>query len=294
MRILYYGGCWPTNIGNAFIDLGATHLLRAAFPDAEVHMASEFPKWFFGQSKAGERAVSLADWIDCEVLAVAGMTCCADFVRTEGPVLLRAAARGAAVVFLGCGQDSYSAGESRLFADFLRELRPAAFISRDSETFARLPGCAPKSLDGIDCGFFLPEAFKPARVNRGDFAVLAFDSGPEPDLDPGMPVVRAHHDAWERKGRRPGREPDVLVSDLPGDYLNLYANCAQLHSDRVHACVAALAYGRRARFLGTTERARLFERVGAADVAGRLVSLDLARLGELKARQVEFVRQCVD
>ena len=49
IRILYYGAGWPTNIGNAFIDLGAMAVLRAAAPNAQIAFASEMPRWFFGR-----------------------------------------------------------------------------------------------------------------------------------------------------------------------------------------------------------------------------------------------------
>ncbi len=47
MRILYYGACWPTNIGNAFIDYGSIYTIRTAVPNAKVFFACVLPRWFF-------------------------------------------------------------------------------------------------------------------------------------------------------------------------------------------------------------------------------------------------------
>lgn len=53
-----------------------------------------------------------------------------------------------------------------------------------------------------------------------------------------------------------------VVSDEPYTYCNLYANAEYTFSDRVHACVASLAYDRSAFFGFETKRASLLERVG--------------------------------
>ena len=70
---IYYGGCWPTNIGNAFIDLGSLHSLKLAFPDDCVVFASEFNKSFFNSHKLMGRAMSIIEQIECDYLVVSGM-----------------------------------------------------------------------------------------------------------------------------------------------------------------------------------------------------------------------------
>jgi len=47
MKILFYAGGWPTNIGNAFIDYGSIYTIKTAVPNAEVYFAIELPRWFF-------------------------------------------------------------------------------------------------------------------------------------------------------------------------------------------------------------------------------------------------------
>ena len=89
------------------------------------------------------------------------------------------------------------------------------------------------------------------------------------------------------------RKTCTLVSDIPHDYLALYANAEEVHSDRVHACVAALAYGRKARLYHPTLRGSLFEAAGAARIREELVQLDLQALAQKKKAQIEFVRRVV-
>lgn len=288
-RILYYGGCWPTNIGNAFIDLGAMACMRRAFPGYAGQMLSEYPRWSFQRRHGRGDALDLLDRLDIDVVFVSGMTCCDEFVETEGVALLRARERGVEVVFNGCGQLDYDAGETRRFRAFLERLDPLAFVSRDRASYENVADVCPRRLDGIDCGFFLPEAYTPPAMRGEPYAVVNFDEAPAPELGLDLPVLRAQHAAVENLPEHALAHPDTLVSDVPEDYLALYAGCRETHSDRVHACVATLAYGNAARLYAKTPRAGLFQRVGGGAVGEELVRVDLAALGESRDAQVAFL-----
>ena len=54
---------------------------------------------------------------------------------------------------------------------------------------------------------------------------------------------------------------NIYLSDVPEDYLNIYANAEAIFSDRVHTCVGALSQGIPTMFMGNTPRANLFKRV---------------------------------
>ena len=68
MNILYYGAGWPTNIGNAFIDLGAMACLKEAFPEANIAFASEIDAskslWFAVSSELSGNQ-NILTWTDC-------------------------------------------------------------------------------------------------------------------------------------------------------------------------------------------------------------------------------------
>ncbi len=65
-------------------------------------------------------------------------------------------------------------------------------------------------------------------------------------------------------------EANCVASDEPYTYLTVYANTALTLSDRVHACVASMAYGNEAMlFNPRTKRASLFDAVGAASIGTR-------------------------
>jgi len=108
----------------------------------------------------------------------------------------------------------------------------------------------------------------------------------------GRAVVRAHHTTWS-EDLRPEffQSPRCLISDLPSDYLSVYAQAHTVYSDRVHACIAALAFGRRAMWLRPGEpRIAMFARVGAPEITARPARLDMERLAAEKRKQVDFVR----
>lgn len=291
-NILYYGGCWPTNIGNGFIDIGAQKALEIAF-GTQIHFSSEFPVWFFQQEKLHKNTFSLTNLLQVDLIVVSGMVCCEEFVQTEGPALLKAVKRGVKILLHGCGQLNYTKKETENFGNFLQELNPIAFVSRDSKTYDNLQGYCEKTFDGIDCAFFLPDAFSPAKFLERDYIALNFDASTEPNLELGKNVIRTHHaclgdlsDAWFTGENK-------FISDIPNDYLNIYANCKEIHSDRVHACIAGLAFGKKVKLYSNTPRAYLFEKVGCENIQTQLVQLDMDYLDSLKKKQIDYLKTLV-
>lgn len=88
-------------------------------------------------------------------------------------------------------------------------------------------------------------------------------------------------------------QPNGLSSDEPYTYFTVYANTKLTLSDRVHACVATLAYGNPAMLLHPTPRGRLFERVGLADIRKRPMSLDMAYLESERTKQIAYLSNAV-
>ncbi len=314
LRILYYCSGWPTNIGNAFIDLGAIALLRAAAPHARIAFASEMPRWIFEHAdkradELGSRkwsvwrsarqpyinnALDLVSVVDCDLLVFAGMAMCDEFIKVNGPPVLTLASRGVPVLLLGTGAQKYCQEEKNQFGAFLRDVRPIGFISRDDRSFEMFAEFVPNSEKGIDCGFFVADAYPALPLVLPPYIVAAFDSMQPPALESnGRQIIHAHHNCWDPIPVSHLRIGNTLISDLPYDYLSLYAAAEEVHSDRVHACVAALAYGRRARFYGSTPRASLFDAVGATRIMDSFISLEPDLLSEKKMGQVESVRRLI-
>ena len=252
-------------------------------------------------------SVDLAELLCVDVVVVSGMNLCDEFIEVQGPVLRRLTERGTKIIFNGCGGFSYSSQEIAHFTAFLTEIKVSCFISRDETAFRAYKDCAAKAYNGIDCAFFLAEAFKPAQLRLDAYDVFTFDSMKAPVIQTDKRIIRAHH-AGDRsvmnniltrnenndktktlRGFR-SNAPLVLASDIPDDYLHIYANAAAVYSDRVHACVAALAFGKPARLYSSSPRAVLFERLGAKDILNTVVRVDQQKLAFEKEQQLSFLK----
>lgn len=284
--IIFFGGGWPTNIGNAIIGLGAMALLKAAVPDARIINLSGMARWFF-TGRDINNALDVASISRCDLAVFSGMSMCEEFVRVSGPTILQLRRRGVPVLLLGTGARVYSSEERKLFSDFLKSVQPIGVITRDSATYEAYADVVQPCVAGIDCGFFVSMAYRPLAVDFPPFVVVNFDSTTMPNLDlNGREVIYTHHDCWgpilpARKSKR-----NTVISDLPYDYLTLYANAECVFSDRVHACVAALSYGRRAKLFSSTPRGGLFESIGANGIREEPVAIDAELLEAKRSEQI--------
>ena len=199
------------------------------------------------------------------------------------------------------GGSDYSKGEIDRFRKFFNEIKPYAFISRDEETFKNYEDLAEHSYNGIDCGFFLKDYFKPARLDLPRYIVLNFDNRPEPNLDEldfndYELIIRTHHQSsseLEKIHKDYFDRPNTLISDQPDDYLNLYANTEATFSDRVHNCVATFSFGRPCRLYSKTQRALLFDRIGAGAIRTKLTYPDTKKIENEKRKQVKFLSDLI-
>jgi hypothetical protein len=285
--IMFYGGGWPTNIGNAVIGLGAIALLQAAAPNARVINISGMPRWLFGKEHA-HKALDVAGVCRCDLAVFAGMSHCEEFVRVNGPTILKLRERGVPVLLLGTGARLYTPAEKKMYAAFLKQVQPVAVIARDRETYEAYADVIERTVAGIDCGFFVSLAYEPVGVDLPPFVVANFDADAMPAIDAGgRDIIYTHHDCWgpiieERKAK-----PNTLISDLPYDYLTLYANAECVYSDRVHACVAALSYGRKAQLFHSTPRGGLFAAMGVGDIREKPVQLDPELFQAKRSEQIQ-------
>ena len=105
----------------------------------------------------------------------------------------------------------------------------------------------------------------------------------------GYRVVRPEHRFNPHMTYKIYQHPNAVASDEPFTYFTVYANTALTLADRVHACVATLAYGNPAMLFTPSPRSALFERVGLTDIRHRPVTLDMDWLEEERGRQLAFL-----
>ena len=316
MKIAFYAGSWPQNIGNAFFDFGAEAITKKAFTGSDFYRTGGAVHWMFNNSRYSRRgkrisqirsltqhkpkingnSIEIAGLIDADLVVFAGMSMCEEFVLHNGPTLKAAAKNGAKIIGLGAGASRYTYQEAAAFGDFFSELPNAAIITRDDDTFDMFKNRIGNIQRGIDCAFFLPDYFAAPRLISDKYNVLTFDFGSEPAeaLSTDVQIFRTHHDLWGPLPDRYTNKPRTLVSDVPEDYLSLYANCEVTFSDRVHACIASLSSGNQARLYSSTPRKSLFTSVGVEEISHRQVRLEMDRLTELKMNQIEALKKVVE
>ncbi|MBN2906255.1 MAG: polysaccharide pyruvyl transferase family protein [Rhodobacteraceae bacterium] len=106
----------------------------------------------------------------------------------------------------------------------------------------------------------------------------------------GLRILRPEHRFFPHMTHKIYRHPGAIVSDEPWSYATVYAHSGMTLSDRVHACVATLAYGNPAMLFTPSPRAALFERLGLAQIRDRPVRLCPDRLSAAKAAQIDWMR----
>ncbi len=106
----------------------------------------------------------------------------------------------------------------------------------------------------------------------------------------GRRIVRPEHRTNPHMTWKVYQRPGAVASDEPYTYFALYSQTDLTLSDRVHACVATLAYGRPAMLFSPTPRARLFDRLGLDAIRERPVVLDPTVLASAKDDQLAFLR----
>ncbi len=116
------------------------------------------------------------------------------------------------------------------------------------------------------------------------------DSRKLPSEIEGLMVMRPEHRFNPHMTYKIYQHPNAVASDEPWTYFNIYANADLVLADRVHACVAALAYGKSAMLFTPSPRQALFARVGAKDIRDRPVSLDMEWLEAQRMEEVAWLK----
>ena len=124
---------------------------------------------------------------------------------------------------------------------------------------------------------------------RGYFADLT-DRRKLPETLDGRMIVRPEHRFFPHVTHKIYRNLNATASDEPWTYINIYANADFTLSDRVHACVATLAFGHPAMLFTPSPRSALFGRIGLEDIKNKLVTMDMDYLREEQENEIEWLK----
>ena len=316
MKFLYCGGNTMDNLGNGFLDIGAWYQMKQIAPDADIiSISNTFPskQYYYGNPTglrwpgAGDRnRFDLRTIFDADYVVFTAACLCDNWFAFNEKLIKHLIATQMKVVILGAsGSDSgtmkYSQDEFGRVRDLVKKMNLHVMTSRDQSTYDGFSDLATHAHNGVDCAMYLNDAFSPAIMNMNSFDVFTFDSIREPKITTSREVLRLCHkvsviDSFCRMIRHPIQVLSLAntrdwASEWPDDYLHMYANCHTVYTDRVHACVAALIFGKRAMYMGKSPRAGLLTRVlQGADITKKPVSLDLDYVEREKDAQLDFLK----
>ena len=304
ISVLHNGGGWTTNIGNAFLDYGSMESIRQAHIGADVHLTSVLNRWVAYHMDRGitgrlqkksmdlSNVLNIQDYGKVDYVTQSGAFLASHWFDLHGDVLLKLKERGVKLIFNGGGMTdtTYNEEEIEKTRGWVNKITPYAFISRDEVSFETYKDLAEHSYNGIDCAFFLSDSYSALQLDTPPYIVKNFDRVAEPDLDSlnaydNRLVIRTHHSFWHNfnplkymkmKSYYYGLE-NTMISEIPEDYLNLYANTDGTYSDRVHA-----------------PRSLLFDRINAEDITNKLLEPDMIKIEREKQNQVAFLSEVLE
>jgi len=103
-------------------------------------------------------------------------------------------------------------------------------------------------------------------------------------------VIRTDHQLNPVMIRRIFRGPNAYAGDIPYTYCNIYAQSELTLTDRVHAALVTMTYGKPAMLFSNTRRALVIERLGGESVTWKPTYLDLEVLKKEKGSMIEFLK----
>jgi len=269
LKILLFNGCWSPNIGNAFVNIGIEHIIKNTIPECEIYYSADVSNsWFFSiaddKGEYTNNAFNISKYIDVDLVVWGGMMLTKECIDSAGDIFLSFSKRNIPIIFVGAGADKYDHEEQEYVSDFFKEIELIGIITRDDDTYnmyAKYAFLKDKISKGIDAAFFIAESNVP-KLNIPKYDIECFDRISHPFIDhEDNSVIYTHHDCYGKLPEIYINKGNTLISELPYDYLALYKNVHCTYAERVHACIASLAFGNYAQLFSKTPRASLFNKI---------------------------------
>lgn len=321
------------NIGNAFYMLSLKDILAKACNDkARVVSGEDLPPApFKGRLFKVASFFNPVLSYSPDFYVISGPVFCKDFANRWTPQLMALSRKGVKIMIMSAGSDQYDHEEKEICRAELKKIKPFILTTRDKETFDMYSDLAEYSHDGICAAFFTSYHYKGInKKESGPTCVVGFENSSEPKLliqsidgDEVIKVdtqnvkrrnifqlvhdlIREHQVRFgNRTVIRPLHEPSrILTNELfrrpnrhisfnPYSYLDIYKEAEFTISERVHACVPALSYGRKAMLVKKTKRAKLFDRVGLGNISKELVSIPSDQIENEYNAYVNFLKTTI-
>ena len=349
-RIAVLTGYWSTNIGNAFFQIGAQHVLQEALrpiaPNAHVFLIGDQPGYLNVEMGNPANSLDYAAHLDVDAIVVMGPYIRPEMEKITADMLRAQHKKGTKIIVLAAGMMQYDKDTIAMSRRLMAECPPAIYTTRDTETFEAMGDLADHAYDGVDVATFVTDVFPAIPTDLPPYMVMNFDQIPEPAIGPGSEFPGGGVDrSFEFEGqtwqiRQPKRRTELsykhraypfldallfrdpgpktlggrtvvrtdhrynpylikknyrghcsYVGDIPHTYLNIYAHSELTISNRVHACVATVAYGNPAMLFTRSPRAYLLKRLGLKTIKDEPNRVDLAWLRKEKTALTHWLRE---
>lgn len=182
-KVAYIGGCWSTNIGNAFFNLGADYVLKQVFGPDNVFMVADqsafTPNW---RTITGNIpwAVNYWEHLNVDYIALLGPILGKKFLPVWKETLDNLKKRGIKYMILSAGMMKYNDEVIAETKKYFKENPPFLITTRDRTMYETFKDCVPNIYDGICFAFFVPNYYKPVSTDFGKTIAINFDKIDEP------------------------------------------------------------------------------------------------------------------
>ncbi len=256
MKVLYLNNCWFTNVGEAFIDIGAMKLIKNVFNNPQIINFSSMNNWYISDILKDEKYqyLDMSRYYSGEYVVLAGMFGSEDFLNNSVSLkkIKGLVEKGAKLIFLGFGQCTYKESETKKIIEFFKEIKPVLMVSRDNVVYNNFKDIVP-SINGLDCAFWVSEVYDPRTTPDEEYDVVTFNRSPYPEIvNSTRQILTAYH--FQYYLTRNKIKDNMLISDTPYDYITLYANAKKVWTDLLHASIISLQYERPVKFQRVDKR----------------------------------------
>ena len=182
-KVAYIGGCWSTNVGNGFFNLGADYVLKQIFGNDNVNMVMDQSAFTPGWTRKKGNipwAVNYWEHLNVDYIVLLGPILSEAFLAIWKPTLDVLKKRGIRYMILSAGMMKYDDAVISGIIDYFKKNPPYVMTTRDRATFETFKDYAPRVYDGVCFAFFVPDCYKPFTTNFGDVMALNFDKIDEP------------------------------------------------------------------------------------------------------------------
>lgn len=246
---------------------------------------------------------NLAEAIKADYAVFSGCILTVIYFSTKDRLFEKLKENGVKIIFYGVGGNTYSDFEVNYIREKLKSIKPYAILTRDSVAFKHYSDLAEQSFDGLEPAFYLNKLsyMKDIKLDITPYVILTFDKPENRDIEKKLEekfgteynVIKASHIPFPNKAYfidTPSRSH--FITNSPYEYILLYANAKEVHTDRVHACVPTLAFGNPCRLYNKTLRANLFEKVCTGNITKEICRIN--NISKLQQKQVDILSKVLE